>query len=148
MKKLLSTILALTLVLALAACDEKTSNETENNSTNSDVASVETSNDVEVSNGNNEEVSADTSSNVEWRQFLSEYEDWVDEYIEITEKYKNNTSDISILSDYSDMMTEMAEWTSKTEEMEKELENASPTELAEYTAELARIAGKIAQVAN
>lgn len=88
-----------------------------------------------------------TSSTVEWRQFLKEYEEWVDDYIVILKKYKKNPSDISILSDYTEMVTELAEWTTKTENMEKELENASPSELAEYSAELLRIAGKMSEVA-
>ena len=54
---------------------------------------------------------------------------------------------MSILSDYTDMKTEMAEWTSKAEDMEKELEDASPAELAEYSAELLRIAAKIEKAA-
>ncbi len=94
---------------------------------------------------NSTDAENDTETNVEWKQFLEEYEEWVDEYIEITKKYKDNPSDISILSDYTEMMTELADWSTKTEDMEKELSNASPAELAEYSAELARIAAKIAK---
>ena len=146
MKKLLSIVLALTLaltlVLTLAACGSETNNAVESNN---DVSAVGTSNDVGNSAENNEEAPAETSTDAEWKQFLKEYEEWVDEYIEITKKYKDNPSDMSILSDYTDMMTEMAEWTSKTEKMEKELENASPAELAEYSAILAKIVAKLAE---
>lgn len=144
MKKLLSIVLSLTLILALAACGDKTDNDVESNN---DVASIETSNNVDNSAENDEEAPAKTASDAEWKQFLKEYEEWVDEYIEITKKYQDNPSDLSILSDYTDMMTEMAEWTSKAEDMEKELEDASPAELAEYSAELLRIAAKIEKAA-
>lgn len=144
MKKLLSIVLSLTLILALAACGDKTDNDVESNN---DVASIETSNNVDNSAENDEESPAKTASDAEWKQFLKEYEEWVDEYIEITKKYQDNPSDLSILSDYTDMMTEMAEWTSKAEDMEKELEDASPAELAEYSAELLRIAAKIEKAA-
>lgn len=144
MKKLLSIVLSLTLILALAACGDKTDNDVESNN---DVASIETSNNVDNSAENDEEAPAKTASDAEWKQFLKEYEEWVDEYIEITKKYQDNPSDMSILSDYTDMMTEMAEWTSKAEDMEKELEDASPAELAEYSAELLRIAAKIEKAA-
>ena len=144
MKKLLSIVLSLTLILALAACGDKTDNDVESNN---DVASIETSNNVDNSAENDEEAPAKTASDAEWKQFFKEYEEWVDEYIEITKKYKDNPSDMSILSDYTDMMTEMAEWTSKAEDMEKELEDASPAELAEYSAELLRIAAKIEKAA-
>lgn len=141
MKKIISIVLALTLVLTLAACGvKKTNNEDVNDTINTEVSSVEDSE-------NNAETKEDAESNVEWKQFLNEYEEWVDKYIEITKKYKDNPSDMSILSDYTDMMSELTEWTTKTEDMEKELENASPTELAEYSAELARIAAKLANAA-
>ena len=88
----------------------------------------------------------ETASTVEWRKFLEDYDAWVDDYIEILKKYKENPSDLSILSDYTDMMTELTEWTEETEAMEAELEDASPTELAEYSAEILRIAEKISQI--
>ena len=65
----------------------------------------------------------------------------------ILEKYKKNPSDLTILSDYANMMTELSEWTTKTENMEAELKNASPSELAEYSAELLRIVSKLSEVA-
>lgn len=140
MKKLLSIAAVLTLVLSLAACGNETKDGAKNNT---DTASVETSKDTEKSVDSAEEESLDT----EWKQFLQDYEEWVDKYIEITKEYKDNPSDLSVLSDYTDMMTELTEWASKTEKMEKELENASSAELAEYSAELARIAAKLAKVA-
>jgi len=45
------------------------------------------------------------------------------------------------------MITELAEWQTEAEEMEEELEDASPEELAEYSAELLKIAAKIAEAA-
>ena len=125
MKKIISTVLTLTLVLALAACGANTTN-------------IES---------NNNDVVQETSNTTKWKDFINEYEEWVDDYIEITEKYKANPSDLSILSDYTDMMAELTEWTTKTEDMEKELEGASASELAEYSSELARIAGKLAEAA-
>ena len=126
MKRLMSLILMLTLVLTISACGAKPSNN-------------ENVNDV---------VSGENNSDAEWKQFINEYEEWVDEYIEITKKYKSNQSDLSILGDYTKMMNELVEWAGKTEEMEKELKEASPAELTEYSAELARIAAKLAKAAN
>ena len=140
MKKIISIVLALTLVFALAACDTSTTNnENINDTVNNEASSVD--------NTEKNDVAEETNNNVEWKQFLKEYEEWVDKYIEITKKYKDNPSDMSILSDYTDMMTELTEWSTKTEDMQQELEEASPSELVEYSAELARIAGKIAKAA-
>ena len=60
----------------------------------------------------------------------------VADYIEIVKKYSENPTDTSILSDYSEMVTELAEWQTEAEELEEELEDVSPEELAEFSAEL------------
>ena len=147
----------------------ETSSDVENSAENNEEASFQTSSVApsedtseafsetlpETSSEENSQTSAEdtskapaeTSCDSQWKQFLKEYEDWIDEYIEIINKLKANPSDISILTNYTDMMTEMAEWTSKTEEIGKELENASTTELAEYSAELARLVAKLAKAA-
>ena len=67
MKKLLSIVLALTLVLTLAACGSETNNAVESNN---DVSSVETSNDVGNSAENNEEAPAETSTDAEWKMCI------------------------------------------------------------------------------
>lgn len=64
----------------------------------------------------------------------------------ILKKYKENPTDTSILSDYSEMVSEMVDWSDKADEIELELENTDAA--LEYSAELLRIAGKLAEVAN
>lgn len=95
-----------------------------------DTASSETNNS---SSGDDEE----------WRQFLKDYEEWVDSYIEIIKKYKENPYDMSILSDYTEMVSEMADWTERADEIEQELDSTGAS--LEYSAELLRIAGKLAE---
>lgn len=85
-------------------------------------------------------------STVDWREFLADYEAWVDDYVEICKKYKDNPTDMSILSDYTEMMTELTEWTQKTEDMELSITDTD--EALEYSQELLRIAGKMAEVAE
>ena len=133
MKKLLSLLLTITLSLSLTACGTNETNS-ENNTENTSSQTTET---VEES-----------SVNSEWKQFLKDYEEWVDKYIEITEKYKSNPSDLSILGSYTEMMTELAEWSTKTEEIKKDLEQASSVELIQYSAELAKIVAKLAKASN
>lgn len=135
MKKALSIILLFVIVFSIVGCGgERTDN---------DLASTEISSELEVSNSSKETTSE--NSDVEWKKFLKDYEKWVDEYISITKKYKDNPSDMTILSDYTSMMTELTEWYSKVDDMQKELENASSSELVEYSKELARIAAKLAE---
>ncbi|MBE7021790.1 MAG: hypothetical protein E7414_01025 [Ruminococcaceae bacterium] len=132
MKKIILIVLTLILVFALAACGASTINDE-----NVKVASVDNTDDGVTA----------VNNNIEWKEFLKEYETWVDKYIEITKKSKANPSDMSILSDYTEMMKELTDWSTKAEDMEKALKDASSAELAEYSAELARIAAKIAQAA-
>lgn len=102
---------------------------------------------------NNSSVDKTTSSeskksstdDAKWKQFLKDYEAWVDDYIAIVKKYKNNPTDMSILSDYTEMVSEMAEWSEKADEIELELEDTD--EALEYSKEVLRIAGKLAEAA-
>jgi len=132
MKKVLSIIIVCVVSIVLVACGTNSSND-------------ET--DYSFDNSNEHSNSGSSSENYEWKQFLKEYEDWVDNYVEIVKKYKANPSDVSIMQDYTEMMAEMSDWSVKTAEMEEELNKASSSELMEYSLELARIAAKITQVA-
>ena len=109
------------LSLSLAACGE---GATQNTPTNSTTASESASS---------------------WKQFLKEYEAWVDRYVETTEKYQKNPADTTILSDYTALANQAADWDARTKEMDEDLQKASVEELTEYQAELARIVQKLSQ---
>ena len=135
MKKILSLICSLALIFSLVACN------TDNN-----IKQENLSNQNPQINGEASNISTESSSSAEWSQFLKEYEEWVDKYIVIYNKYKSNPTDLSILSDYTDMAAQLVEWSEKTENVQKELESASSEELAEYSKELLRIAGKMTEI--
>ncbi len=99
--------------------------------------------DVDVSESS-EETSELSLSDSDWKQFLKEYEEWVDNYIIIVKNYKNNPTDITILSDYMDMISKLSEWTERADDFKYELEDTS--EAVEYSKELLRIAGKLAEI--
>lgn len=119
MKKFLISILVLALSVSLVACGGGSS---------------------PASGGS---TPASSKNAPEWKQFLAEYEAWVDEYVAVMEKYQANPADLSLLGDYTEMLTAASEWEAKADKMEAELEDASPAELAEYSASLLRIAGKM-----
>ena len=126
MKRLLALALSLVLVLSLAACG---SNETPS-----------------ADDSKNPAVSGSTSENEEWKQFLKEYDEWVDDYIEIVKKYEANPTDTTILTDYTEMASKVADWAERAEKIEQEL---ADTEAAlEYSAELLKIANKLAEAAK
>ena len=92
-----------------------------------------------------------SSANTEaWRQFIKDYENWTNSYIELAKKCKENPDDLSLISDYAKIMSETAEWANKAKKYEDELknDNVSSEVLTEYINTLARITQKIAEVAE
>lgn len=94
------------------------------------------------SDSNNSESGEDITTSIDWKTFLEEYETWVDDYIVLVEKYVDNPTDMTILTDYTEMTQEMLEWTEQVGEMEIDLED-DPAALAEYVKELTRISNKL-----
>ena len=59
----------------------------------------------EVSEELSETMDEASSSSSDCEQFCDDYEAFVDDYIEVLKKYKANPSDMSILTEYSSMMS-------------------------------------------
>lgn len=170
MGKLKLGLLVLALILSVAACSSKrtsekvtdTSNSIPETTTETTNLPVETSSNEPNENKDGDIIEEPTeentvstqnpiatqavSSEVDWRQFLEDYEEWVDQYIEFMKKYNANPSDITLISDYYDMIEELATWSTKIDDMEKELEEASPGDLIEFSGEISRILLKLSQV--
>ena len=91
---------------------------------------------------------ADTSATPKWKEFLAEYEAWVDEYVTFMKKFKENSSDLSLLTQSVELAAKAVEWAQEAETYQKELENVNAEELAEYLKTLGRITEKLASVAN
>lgn len=89
---------------------------------------------------------SNTSSNTTWRQVLSEYEVWMNKYIDFMVKYKNTTDNsarMSMMSEYSTLMTEMSEWTQKLDGVKG---NLSTSDLNEYIQTLTRINQRLSEI--
>lgn len=89
--------------------------------------------------------SSSNTSNASWRQVLSDYEKWMDSYIDFMKRYKNADSSAigSMLSDYSRLVNEMTEWSKKLNNISGGL---STSDLAEYVQTLARINKKMEEL--
>ena len=150
MKKVLTLLFATFLVVALAGCGVAQTSTSDSNQ-ESKVTSEKKKNKKKnkknkKKKAKNNDENKSSSQDVEWRKFLKEYEDWVDDYVAMMKKYKENPTDMSILSDYTEMVSEMADWTSKADEIE--LSIVDTNDALEYSSELLRIAGKLAKVVN
>ena len=148
MKKTLSRLLPLCLCLSLSFAAYGCGNDISSDNHSNDI--TDEVNDI-INDTTDSEAAVDTTAapeTAQWRKFLADYEAWVDSYITVVQKYKANPTDFTILAEYTEMAIELAKWSEEADEMAASLNNASVQELAEYSAELSRIALKLAQAAN
>jgi len=84
---------------------------------------------------------------VDWRAFLREYEEWVDEYIDLMRRYAANPTDLSLLIEYMESVQRIIEWAERAERVEVDLAN-DPVALAEFLATMVRIIQRLAEAHN
>ncbi len=84
-----------------------------------------------------------------WRQFLKDYEEWTNQYIEFAKKCKANPSDTKLIAEYAKLAGETVKWTEKAQAYEDQLrdEDVSSEVITEYINTLARITQKLAEAA-
>ena len=85
---------------------------------------------------------ANNTEGTQWKQFLEEYEVWVNKSLELEEKYKQNPNDTDIWAEYTEMLKEVGDWQEKAKQIKDDLEKSSPEEVAKYSAELLKILAK------
>ncbi|MBQ5911257.1 MAG: hypothetical protein IIW94_04550 [Clostridia bacterium] len=149
MKRIVTLLIALILVITMSACGVETNEPVQSES--DDISSVlldenESDSEDTATTSSIEESSEETSTDDGWRDFLKEYEEWADKYIAVVKKYKSNPSDLSILTEYTSLITELADWTERADDLSNSIVDVK--DAAEYSAELVRIAAKIAEAAG
>ncbi len=82
----------------------------------------------------------DSSTNTEWRQFLVDYEAWIDSYIEFIEEYNDDPTNPELLVEYTELLVAMAEWSESAGELEEEL---SAEDAIEYAETMVRLMTKL-----
>ena len=81
----------------------------------------------------------------DFKKTMDDYEAWFDHYCEVMKKYEENPSDIELLSEMSDLLTEEATMLEEMENMDQSEMNTA--ELAYYLEVTARIEKKLLEVA-
>jgi len=81
---------------------------------NSEIVEEKFDNESSSSSSSSSESNEVSSSSGDCDEFLEGYEKFMDDYIAILKKYKNDPTDASILSEYTSMMSEATEWSTKT----------------------------------
>lgn len=65
----------------------------------------------EKQNNNESKLSSETIKNCD--DFLAEYEEWVDDYVQVLDSYFNNPSDPEIATKYMELMKEAIHWSTE-----------------------------------
>lgn len=73
-------------------------------------------------------------------QMLADYENFMNDYVSIMKQYKENPSDASILADYSRIMSETSEWSTKINDCAND-----PTFAPKFAAIQAKLSASMAQ---
>ncbi len=82
----------------------------------------------------------------EFKKTMDDYEAWFDHYCEVMKKYQENPTDLELMSEMTDLLTEENEMLEQMEAMdESEMNDA---ELAYYIEVTARIEKKLLEVAD
>lgn len=145
MKKIIVGIIAVILVLALFGCGGGDSAPAENESEPAET--VEMENEEEPAETADEASDADTGVlSPEFKETMDDYEAWFDHYCEVMKKYQDNPSDLELMSEMTDLLSEETEMLEQMENMDQSQMNSA--ELAYYIEVTARIEKKLLEVAN
>ena len=147
MKKVLVVIAALILVLAFFGCSKDDTASSEQ-----DTEAVETTETAEEEAEPSEEAGTEADSgsdsgllSPDFKKTMDDYEAWFDHYCDVMKKYEENPSDLELLSEMSDLLTEETKMLDEMENMDQSKMNTA--ELAYYLEVTARIEKKLLEVA-
>jgi hypothetical protein len=144
MKKQLLTFAAISTMI-LASCGG--SNEVESDLDSlldeiemTDETENETVIDKDDESESNTEIIDDSSSSDEWDSVLDDYESYVDDYVAIIKKQKENPADMSIMTEYQELMQKGTEWSTKMSEMSSNFGPEQLSRMLEIQAKLSKAA--------
>ena len=144
MKKKLVILVVIVLVLMMIGCEKKDEAPAEDQSVTSESYESTEEEPVETEPETESEDSGILSP--EFKKTMDDYEAWFDHYCEVMKKYQENPSDLGLLSEMTDLITEESAMLDQMESMdESEMNNA---ELAYYLEVTARIEKKLLEVAD
>ena len=148
MKKYLAVIVALILMLTLVGCGSG-----DTTSADSDMGTVDSYENVEEEATSSEASdTADDSSesdseliSPEFKKTMDDYEAWFDHYCDVMKRYQEDSTDLELLSEMTDLLSEETTMLEQMENMDQSEMNTA--ELAYYIEVTARIEKKLLEVA-
>jgi len=118
MKKQNLLILSGIIAMTLASCGGST--ETEAQDSHDDLMEnyEENLEETDASTQEDEvEIADDSSPSDEWNETLDDYEEYVDDYVSLIKKQKADPTDMSIMTEYQELMQKGTKWSTKMSEM-------------------------------
>lgn len=141
--KVFTLLLVMSLLLtAVTACGSSDSSD----SAGSDQVTIESSSG-ESDQGESDSGESDSGVlSPEFKKTMDDYEAWFDHYCEVMKKYNENPSDMELLSEMSELISEEAKMLEQMENMDQSEMNTA--ELAYYLEVTARIEKNLLEVAS
>ena len=161
MKKILVAIVAVILVLGLFGCgkdeaapadnetvtqDEYTEDAGETQETPEESEPADTADEDSAADADSDSDAASAVLSPEFKKTMDDYEAWFDHYCEVMKKYQENPSDLELMSEMTDLLTEGTKMLDQMEAMDQSEMNSA--ELAYYIEVTARIEKKLLEVAD
>jgi len=143
-KRITAIIMAMMLMLAFTACGGSSSDEAAADEQDIQVEESDDTAEEDIEEEESESESAILSP--EFKETMDDYEAWFDHYCEVMKKYEENPSDMELLSEMTDLLTEETEMLEKMENMDQSEMNTA--ELAYYLEVTARIEKKLLEVGS
>ena len=82
----------------------------------------------------------ESDASAEWDEVLNDYEEYVDDYVAIIKKQKADPTDMSIMTEYTELMQKGTEWSTKMSEISSEFGPEQLTRMQEIQAKLSKAA--------
>lgn len=118
MKKQNLLILSGIIAMTLASCGGSTETEAQDSLDDLMENYEENLEETDASTQEDEvEIADDSSPSDEWNETLDDYEEYVDEYVSLIKKQKADPTDMSIMTEYQELMQKGTKWSTKMSEM-------------------------------
>lgn len=118
MKRQNLLILSGIIAMTLASCGGSTETEAQDSLDDLMENYEENLEETDASTQEDEvEIADDSSPSDEWNETLDDYEEYVDEYVSLIKKQKADPTDMSIMTEYQELMQKGTKWSTKMSEM-------------------------------
>lgn len=148
MERYIAVIVALILMLTLTGCGKEEPATAENDTGTADSYDFVEEEAESAESSNTDDDSSESDSGLlspEFKKTMDDYEAWFNHYCDVMQRYKEDSSNLELLSEMTDLLTEETKMLEELENMDQSEMNTA--ELAYYIDVTARIEKKLLEVA-